>query len=80
MLFTSCVSIKAPQIMSGMTISQFRQEAKHEELVSMDNGWTVYRVFYGYHAQNVMFYYFYDNKLERMNQGQRDVDVRFRVN
>jgi len=80
MLFTSCLAIKAPQISSGMTVNQFRQEAKYEELVSMNNGWTVYRVFYGYHGQNVMFYYFYDNKLMKMNQGQRDVDVRVRVN
>jgi hypothetical protein len=80
LLFTSCVSIKAPQIWSGMTVKEFIKEAKHEELVSMDSGWTIYRVFYGYHAQNLMFYYFYDNTLVKMNQGQRDVDVRVRVN
>ena len=80
MLFSSCVSIKAPQISRGMTINEFINEAKYQELVSMDNGWTIYKVLYGYNAQNVMFYYFYDNKLMKMNQGQRDVDVRVRVN
>ena len=80
MLFISCVSIKAPQIWTGMTVREFINEAKYEELVSMDSGWTIYRVFYGYSAQNLMFYYFYDNKLVKMNRGQRDVDVRVRVN
>jgi hypothetical protein len=80
MLFISCVSIKAPQIWTGMTVREFINEAKYEELVSMDSGWTIYRVFYGASAQNVMFYYFYDNKLVKMNRGQRDVDVRVRVN
>jgi hypothetical protein len=80
LLFISCVSIKAPQIWTGMTINEFINEAKYQELVSMDDGWTIYRVFYGYSAQNLIFYYFYDNKLVKMNRGQRDVDVRVRVN
>jgi hypothetical protein len=79
-LFSSCVAIKAPQIWTGMTINEFINEAKYQELVSMDSGWAIYRVIYGYNAENVMFYYFYDNKLVKMNRGQRDVDVRVRVN
>jgi hypothetical protein len=80
LLFISCVSTRAPQISRGMTINEFINEAKYQELVSMDDGWTIYRVIYGYNAESVMFYYFYDNKLVKINRGQRDVDVRVRVN
>jgi hypothetical protein len=80
LLFSSCYSVKAPQVVTGMTINEFTKEAKHEELVSLENGWTIYRVLYGYNAQNVKFYYFRDNKLVKIDEGRRAIDRRVEIN
>ena len=70
-LLTSCYATKAPAIRTGMTIEEFEKKAKHEEIVTMDGDWTIYKVIYGFNAQNTRFYYFKNNKLVKMDSGQR---------
>lgn len=43
-----------------MSISEFLKKAKHEELVRMSDGITIYRVQYGINGQETRFYYFQD--------------------
>ena len=78
-LLTSCYANRAPSITSGMTIKDFRKEAKYEELVTMDGEWMIYKVIYGFNAQNTRFYYFKNNKLVKMDSGQRKTDYRVRI-
>lgn len=78
-LLISCYANKAPVIRTGMTIEEFRKEAKYEELVTMDVEWMVYKVVYGFNADNIRFYYFKNNKLVKMDSGQRATDYRVRI-
>ncbi len=78
-LLISCYSNKAPTIKTGMTIEEFQNNTKHEELVSMDGEWMVYKLIYGFNAENTRFYYFKNNKLVNMDSGQRATDYRIRI-
>ena len=78
-LFVSCLAVKAPAVYTGMSISEFLKTAKHEELVRMSDGITIYRVQYGMNGQETRFYYFRDGKLVEMNEGERKVDRRIRI-
>ena len=78
-LMTSCLAIKAPLVYTGMTISQFIDVAKHEELVSMEGNLTVYRVMYGFSGEETRFYYFRNNVLVSINEGERKTDLRIKV-
>lgn len=69
-LIASCVPTKAPNVSTGMTEQEFIGKTKYPERIRGDEVWTVYRVRYGYHANNAMFYYFKDNKLVKYNQGR----------
>ena len=62
-----------------MTVEQFEKMAKYEELVNLDNEWSVYKLIYGFNAESVKFYYFYKNKLIKMDEGQRATDYRVRI-
>lgn len=77
--YVSCLAVKAPAVYTGMSISDFLKTAKHEELVSMSGGITIYRVQYGYNGQEYRFYYFRDGKLYEMNEGVRKVDRRIQI-
>ena len=45
----------------------------------MDGEWTIYKVIYGFNAENVKFYYFKNNKLVKMDGGERATDYRIRI-
>lgn len=79
LFFVSCLSVKAPNVYTGMTIDQFRKVAKHEELVQMSGGYTVFRVQYGMSGQETRFYYFRNGRLVEMNEGERKVDARIQI-
>jgi len=78
-LLVSCYSNKAPAIRTGMTIEEFQKKAKYEELVTMDGEWMVYKAIYGFNAENTRFYYFKNNKLVKMDSGERATDYRIRI-
>jgi hypothetical protein len=78
-LLISCYSTKSPSISSGMSVEEFIKKAKYEELVTMDGEWTIYKVIYGFNAENVKFYYFKNNKLVKMDGGERATDYRIRI-
>lgn len=78
-LLYSCYANKAPTIRTGMTIEEFRKEAKYEELVTMDGEWMIYKVVYGFNADKTRFYYFQNNKLVKMDSGERATDYRIRI-
>ena len=48
-----------------MSISEFLKKAKHEELVRMSDGITIYRVQYGINGQETRFYYFQDGSWQK---------------
>jgi len=75
----SCYSTKAPIIMTGMSIETFLKNTKYEELVKLDGEWAIYKVKYGWNAENTRFYYFKNNKLVKMDSGQRATDYRIRI-
>ena len=62
-----------------MIIKDFRKEAKYEELATMDGEWIVYKVIYGFNAENKRFYYFKNNKFVKMDSSQRKTDYRVRI-
>ncbi|WP_373057161.1 hypothetical protein [Zunongwangia sp. H14] len=66
-LLISCYSSKAPAAKLGMSAAEFKELAKFEELVSMDEDWTVYIVPYGYSQSRIGYYYFKNDKLVRMD-------------
>jgi hypothetical protein len=78
-LLTSCYATKAPLIRTGMTIEEFQKKAKHEEVVKMDGEWMIYKVIYGWNGENTRFYYFKNNKLVKMDSGERATDYRIRI-
>jgi hypothetical protein len=78
-LLVSCHSTKAPTIKTGMTVEEFQKEAKKEVLVRMDGEWMIYKVIYGFIANNTRFYYFKNNKLVKMDRGERATDYRIRI-
>ena len=78
-LLVSCYSTRAPMIRTGMTVEEFQKKAKYEELVTMDGEWMVFKVVYGFNAENTRFYYFKNNKLVKMDSGQRATDYRIRI-
>ena len=80
------------QVYVGMPESEFKQKVEGEELVSMDNGNTVYKVQISTYNDALVltrgtgwrhdhrFFYFYQGKLKSINKGERSVDYRLRVN
>jgi len=78
-LLTSCYAVQAPSIRLGLTVEEFEKRAKFEEIVTMDGEWIVYKVVYGFNAENTRFYYFKNNKLVKMDSGQRATDYRIRI-
>lgn len=66
----SCFPMKAPNVSTGMSEIDFINSTKYPERIREEEGWTVYRVRYGYHGDGVMFYYFNNNRLVKYNQGR----------
>ena len=66
-LLFSCYAYKAPAIKIGMSLEEFKGVAKYEQLVAMDKEYTVYKVVYGYEWERTGYYYFKNDKLEKMD-------------
>jgi hypothetical protein len=77
--FASCYATKSPGIRTGMSVEEFQKNSKFEELVTMDGDWMVYKVIYGWNGENTRFYYFKNNKLVKMDSGERAADYRIRI-
>ena len=69
LILNSCLAVRAPSVKIGMTVDDFIKAAKWEEIVSMEDDITIYRVQYGLAGEYKLFYYFKDNKLFKMDQG-----------
>ena len=63
----------------GMTVQDFTKIAKNAQLVEMSDGMTIYRVTHGFYADQHKFYYFRNNRLMQVNEGERKTDQRIRV-
>ena len=79
LFLSSCLAVKAPVVYTGMRIEQFLKAAKHEELVDMQGDYAVYRVQYGFSGQETRFYYFRNGILQGINEGERAVDLRVKI-
>lgn len=94
-LFTSCASMfwpnvkKYEQVYSGMSISEFKE--KHPKAINeyFEKNITIYSITY-YDTETKFvnslddakykkFYYFEDNKLVKVDKGERAVDYRIRI-
>ena len=87
-LITNCASPKKrmnknlSKTYIGMSISEFHQIFSKKDLISMKEEITVYKVvenpYYG-GVRTHRFFYFKDNKLSRVDKGERSVDKRIRI-
>ncbi len=78
------------KVFLGMTINEFRQKIKDEELLIMKNEITIYKKnikSYNYYAYgipvltntNTRFFYFEDNKLVKVDGGERALDYKVQI-
>lgn len=92
MCLTGCASGRSQidELMSrvylGMPLAEFNRVVPKKRVVEMRNDVTIYKVtrrnWYDSDGSGADFRYFYfvDGKLESINQGERAVDYRIRVN
>ncbi len=68
-------------IQIGMSENDFRQQLKDEELISSNGDKVIYRVItkgsYGDFAHK--FFYFENGKLIRIDEGERNIDFRMKI-
>lgn len=69
----------------GMPISEFKEKVESEEVVEMNSQVTIYRVviknyndLYGWRS-DYRYFYFLDNKLDKMDKGEKAVDYRVKI-
>lgn len=91
LFIVSCASGKKQvnQIMSkiyiGMSISEFNEVVKKKEVVAMREDVIIYRIFRGnwYDTDGSgtahRYFYFIDNKLSKVDKGQRATDYRIKI-
>ena len=69
----------------GMTIAEFNKIVKKKETIAMREDITIYRVFRGnwYDSDgsgtSYRYFYFINNKLNKVDKGQRAVDYRIKI-
>lgn len=69
----------------GMTIAEFNNVVKKKEVVAMREELVIYRVFRGnwYDSDGSgrahRYFYFIDNKLSKVDKGQRATDYRIKI-
>lgn len=78
-LLISCYAQKAPAINIGMSLEEFKKMAKYEELVAMDQDWTVYKVTYGYQYDRTGYYYFKNDRLVRMDSEEDPEEYKIEI-
>jgi uncharacterized protein YcfL len=75
----------------GMSISDFKGKVKKEELLRMDQKATIFKTViksYNYYHYGIpvlasidtRFFYFENNKLVKVDEGEREVDYRVKIN
>lgn len=70
----------------GMSLNEFRERIKGEQLVEMNSEVTIYKVgisnyndLHGWRS-DVSFFYFIDNKLYQIDKGEKAIDYRVKIN
>ena len=64
----------------GMSISEFKANARKPALVSMKDNFVCYRCQYIHESVQTRFFYFKDDKLYQIDEGVREADVNIKVN
>jgi hypothetical protein len=69
----------------GMSESEFKEKVEGEENVKMDTTISIYKVkvssfrYVEHYQEKVRFFYFIDNKLVQVDEGEKAVDYRIRI-
>jgi hypothetical protein len=88
---TKIMAKELDKVYIGMPVSEFKEKIEKEELIVMNMQVTIYRIYIKTYndahvalsgngwRDDVRFFYFEDNKLVKIDSGERAVDYRIRI-
>lgn len=87
---TELIAETMDEIYINMPVSEFKEKVEDEELIEMNKEITIYRkviktynrMFYGVPIPKTIdyrYFYFVDNKLVKVDEGERAVDYRIKI-